>query len=67
MFFQKGIDQANKRVFWPYRVSKNAKWPYFGAKIEINGYNQNIGSPEKICLCDAEHLWSLFLKRYTPS
>ena len=59
-FLQKGIDQANKRVFRPYRVSKNAKLPFFGAKIY--GYDQNIGSLEKFCLCDREHLWSLFSK-----
>ena len=34
-FFQKGIKLANKKLFWPYRVSKNGKVPYFGAKIEI--------------------------------
>ena len=42
---------------------KNAKWPYFGAKMEICGYDQNIGSPEKFYLCDVEHLWKLLLKR----
>ena len=39
---------------------KNAKWLYFGAKIEIYGYDQNIWPPDKFCLCDAVYLGSLF-------
>ena len=34
-FYQKRVDQANKRLFDPYRVSKKLKWPYFGLKIGI--------------------------------
>ena len=40
VFFQKWINQANKRLFDSYRVSKNGKWPSFGVKID----DQNIGS-----------------------
>ena len=33
--FRKWIDQANKRSFQPYKLSKKSKWSYFGEKIEI--------------------------------
>ena len=33
--FRKWIDQANKRSFQPYKVSKKSKWSYFGEKNEI--------------------------------
>ena len=41
---------------------QKSKWPYFGAKLEIQGYDQNIGSREKFCLCDMMHLWCIFSK-----
>ena len=43
VFFQKWINQANKRLFDSYRVSKNGKWPYFGVKID----DQNIAFLKK--------------------
>ena len=33
--YQKWIDQANKRLFYPYGVSKKYKKPIFWPKIEI--------------------------------
>ena len=27
------------------------------------GHDQNIGSPEKFCLCDVKHFWS-FIKKW---
>ena len=35
-----------------------AKWPHFGAKIKIYGYNPNIGSREKFC--DVVHSLDFF-------
>ena len=37
-----------------------AKWPHFGAKIKIYGYNPNIGSREKFFLCDVVHSLDFF-------
>ena len=36
-------------------------------KIEIYGHDKNVMSPEKFCLCDVEHFWSLFSKMDRPS
>ena len=38
---------------------KNPKLPYFGAKMEIHRYDQNIWSPEMFCLYDVVDLSSL--------
>ena len=35
--------------------------------IEMYGHDQNIGSPEKFCLCDVEHFGSFFSKMDLPS
>ena len=41
-------------------MSKNGKWAYFGATIEIFGHDQNIRTPEKFYFCDVEQFRSLF-------
>ena len=43
-------------------MSKNGKWAYFGATIEIFGHDQNIRTPEKFYFCDVEQFRSLFQK-----
>ena len=43
-------------------MSKNGKWAYFGATIEIFGHDQNIRTPEKFYFCDVKQFRSLFQK-----
>ena len=59
-FFKKGKNKLNRGCFSHIECPKNAKWPYFGAKIDVYWYDQNSESPDKFCLCDAEQKWSLF-------
>ena len=46
-------------------MSKNGKWAYFGATIEIFGHDQNIRTPEKFYFCNVEQFRSLFKNGYT--
>ena len=61
-FFKKGTDQANRGQFYSYRVSKKCKMALFWYRNEIYGCDPNITSFRKCCLCDVEHLWTLFQK-----
>ena len=62
LFFKIMYLKLTKGYFSHTGCLKNAKWTYFGAKIDMCGNDQNIGSPEKFCLCDVVNLWTLFQK-----
>ena len=42
---------------------KDRNRPSFMQNNEMYGHDQNIASPEIFCLCDVEHLLSLFFKK----
>ena len=59
-FFKNGENKLIRGYFSHTGCPKNRNRPTFVQNNEMYGNYQNIGSPEKFCLCDVVHLWSFF-------
>ena len=61
--FKKWMDQANKRPFQPYRVSKKTKWPCFERKLRYNDMIKILSTLKRFAFL----MRFLFLKIDKPS